>query len=206
MPKERGRYKNYIGNPSIKMPISTKNNHLRRSNKISNIEIDNTPNTQFQMTNQQITTNSNISQNHDNVEELSNNSHDFESANQENDTDNSIEEDEILYSTLDVIINNKDLTKEELSAAYLAAFYNGRTSQKSLKDYLQLSNIYSPIKLPTSFDGLARTLIDQRDFLNYKKSWFCGICYKSLESLGNRFQRSCDICQTRLLFILLSFI
>jgi len=34
------------------------------------------------------------------------------------------------------------ITKEELAAAYLASFYSGKTTQSSLTDYLQLSNIY----------------------------------------------------------------
>jgi len=40
-----------------------------------------------------------------------------------------------------------EITKEELAAAYLASFYSGKTTQSSLTDYLQLSNIYSPVQI-----------------------------------------------------------
>ena len=67
-----------------------------------------------------------------------------------------------------------EITKEELAAAYLASFYSGKTTQSSLTDYLQLSNIRSeaensPVRLPTTFNGLAQILLKRKlDFIKKK--------------------------------------
>jgi hypothetical protein len=92
---------------------------------------------------------------------------------------------------------SEEITKEELSAAFLAAFYNGRTSQSSLSDYLKVTNIFSPIKLPTNFDGLKSKIRGKARDLDFTKSWFCGTCLKSIKTLNNRLQRSCVACSTR---------
>ena len=52
-----------------------------------------------------------------------------------------------------------NITPSDLSAAYLAAFFNGIKTQASLSDYLTLSNLTSNIKIPTTFDGLTNFLI-----------------------------------------------
>ena len=100
----------------------------------------------------------------------------------------------------DTIAEN-NLVKEDLAAAYLAAFYNGRTSQQSLSDYLKLSNIYSPIKLPTTFNGLKSLISKNTDNLPYEKSWFCGTCLKHITELTHRLQRECENCKTRYYFV-----
>ena len=41
-----------------------------------------------------------------------------------------------------------DLSKEELAAAFLPCFYSGWTTQKSLQDYIELSNMSSIVKIP----------------------------------------------------------
>jgi hypothetical protein len=92
----------------------------------------------------------------------------------------------------------EEITKEELSAAFMAAFYNGRSTQSSLADYLKLANIFSPIKIPTTFDGLKRLIQGKTTDLDFNKTWFCGTCLKMIKILNNRFQRTCDVCKTRL--------
>jgi len=90
------------------------------------------------------------------------------------------------------------INKEELAAAFLASFYSGRTTQASLKDYLELSNIYSNIKLPTSFDGLANILFENKKKFIHKKIWYCGVCLKKFEKNHvNQNSRTCETCKTR---------
>jgi len=111
---------------------------------------------------------------------------------------------ENLYDDFDYELNNMirdaEINKEELSAAFLAAFYNGQTTQSSLSDFLKLANIFSPIKIPTSFDGLKHIIQTKTKSpdLTYVKSWFCGTCLKKLTKLDSRLQRNCDICRSRL--------
>jgi hypothetical protein len=96
------------------------------------------------------------------------------------------------------------MTKEELTAAYLASFYSGNKTQSSLTDDLQLSNIRSatnnsPDRLPTTFNGLAQILSKQKlDFIK-KKTWYRNNknCLKSFEKIDNRLQRECEKCKTR---------
>ena len=95
------------------------------------------------------------------------------------------------------IISDNNLVKEDLAAAYLAAFYNGRTSQQSLSDCLQLSNIYSPVKLPTTFNGLKSLKSKKMDNLPYENSWFCCTCLKHFTKLTHRLQRACEYFKTR---------
>ena len=98
--------------------------------------------------------------------------------------------------SLNELLRN-EITKEELAAAYLASFYSGKTTQSSLTDYLQLSNIYSPVQLPTTFNGLAQILLKRKlDFIK-KKTWYCNVCQKSFENLNDRSQRECEKCGSR---------
>ena len=69
---------------------------------------------------------------------------------------------------------------------------------KALKDFITLSNITSNIKLPSSFDGLAKLLMKSEQTKIYTKSWFCGVCLTTFNNLDNRFQRSCEKCQVKL--------
>ena len=123
-------------------------------------------------------------------------------VNDENEDDHSINNksyDSSSESDIDLNLNETGaVNKEELAAAFLASFYSGRTTQTSLKDYLELSNIYSSIKLPTSFDGLSNILFENKKKFIHKKIWYCGVCLKkfSNEQIKNR-TRSCETCKTR---------
>ena len=96
------------------------------------------------------------------------------------------------------IIRNEKINKEDLAAAFLASFYDGGITQKALKNFLKLNNIYSEIKIPPSFDGLIKILenVDDNEALNSTKFWYCSTCYKKIERLSNRFQRTCEFCKT----------
>jgi hypothetical protein len=96
------------------------------------------------------------------------------------------------------VFNNKEISKEELAAAYLVAFFNGTITQSALKDFIALSNITSEIKLPSSFDGLAKVLMNENRVYDYQKKWFCGVCLNTFEKLDDRFQRSCKKCNVKL--------
>ena len=97
---------------------------------------------------------------------------------------------------------NKDLKKEELEAAFLAAFFKGKTTQDSITDFLELSNIHAleHLKLPTTFDGIVKVITGEKPKFMFSKSWFCGICLKLIAKLKNRFQRNCEICKTKYLY------
>jgi len=90
-----------------------------------------------------------------------------------------------------------DLSKEELAAAFLACFYSGRTTQQSLHDYIELSNMSSIVKIPKKIDQLAKSIgFDKTKFI-HSKVFYCHICIKQFSNKIHR--RSCEICNTRLL-------
>ena len=95
------------------------------------------------------------------------------------------------------LLRDEEVNEQELSAAFLAAFYNGQITQSSLSDFLKLANIFSPVKIPTTFDGLKRIIQGKRPDLTYTKSWFCGTCLKKFSRLNDRLQRNCEFCKTR---------
>ena len=79
-----------------------------------------------------------------------------------------------------------------MAAAYLTLFFKGKFTQSALSTAIELSNISSPIKLPTSFDGLLNLITNKKTLVEYEKTWFCGYCLKSFLRLDNRFQRLCS--------------
>jgi len=78
------------------------------------------------------------------------------------------------------ILQDENITKEELAAAYLTAFYQCGLTQKTLTNFLQLHNISSRIKLPTTFSGLTNIIDKTFEDLSYIKSWYCGYPLKNL--------------------------
>jgi len=197
--KRRGRYKAYILNSSLEIPVSTRNDH--RHAQVFNQEAStsfhypsnaSTIITHFNQTDESVPTQAQnseeIHQTNDSVDSIENLS---DTENAEDDPSDS------LADELSSFVSNDEITREELAAAYLAAFFNGKTTQSSIKDFLQLSNITSNIKLPTTFDGLVKLLIkEQLNFIELK-SWFCGTCLKKIPKLKDRFQRECDICKSK---------
>ena len=105
-------------------------------------------------------------------------------------------DEEFNANELNNILHDEEITREELSAAYLAAFYNCGSTQRTLTNFLQLHNISSSIKLPTYFSGLINIIDENFTDLNYVKSWYCGTCMKKFNQLKGRFQRECEICDT----------
>jgi hypothetical protein len=63
---------------------------------------------------------------------------------------------------------SKEITREELAAAYLTLFFKGKLTQSSLSTAIELSNITSPIKLPTNFDGLLNIITKKKHRSNIK--------------------------------------
>jgi hypothetical protein len=59
---------------------------------------------------------------------------------------------------MNILLNDENISEEDLAAAYLRSFYNGRVSQKSLKDFSTIGILRSLIKLPTSYNGLISLL------------------------------------------------
>jgi hypothetical protein len=66
-----------------------------------------------------------------------------------------------------------------LAAAYLTLFFKGKLTQRALSATIELGNLTSPVKLPTSFDGFVNKITKndahkhERNH-DYDKTWFCG--------------------------------
>ena len=105
-----------------------------------------------------------------------------------------------FVNDLNEFVRDQKITKEDLAAAFLAAFYGNSNTQTSLKDYIDLVNqliLTKDNQLPNSFNGLISLLNGKKQKLNYEKSWYCGVCQKLIEKLDNRFQRECSTCNSR---------
>jgi hypothetical protein len=191
--KTRGRYKQYLYDPDVKIPISTQNDHKRENNLLLNKSV-NQEQEKEKTINQQKSSNEFLIITSDNlVEEL-------ETIQSESESSDEIEEekeDDLINYNLKNIIQDKDITKDELAAAFLAAFFNGKITQSSLTDFLQLSNIISPIKLPTTFDGLIKVVNGEKPNLMVNKTWYCSICLEKTTKLDDRFQRACKKCKSK---------
>ena len=100
----------------------------------------------------------------DNTQEL----YEFESQDDDIDQNtNELNENQPLDTTsIDLIIDDltafvvdNTITKEDVASAFLAAFYDGAATQKSLTSFLTLSNIMNKtIQIPTTFSGLVSLL------------------------------------------------
>ena len=63
-------------------------------------------------------------------------------------------------------LQSNNITVVELAAAYLTLFFKGKLTQTALSAAIELSNITSTIKLPTTFDGLVNKIINSKTILN----------------------------------------
>jgi len=109
----------------------------------------------------------------------------------------------LLFNELSDFIHDENTEKHDLAAAFLAAFYSNSNTQQSLKDYLDLVNhliLSEENQLPSSFAGLISLLNGKKQKLDYEKSWYCDTCKKLINKLDNRFQRECNICNSRFYF------
>ena len=187
MPKFRGKYKQYNWNNEKEIPLRTeqRRNQQRISKLPENSNVVVNKNSTFQEYNSfifetdlnnetDLITNTSTNFDHESdqsiIEEIiSSDKYDLRKDVEENVFDDFIE----ANST--GVINQNDL-----ATAYLAAFFNGRTTQDSLKDYLRLSNFSSQIKLPTTFDGLSQLVVGKKNSVKFEKSWFCNTCTKQI--------------------------
>lgn len=210
--KTRNRYKQFLHNPNVKVPPSTfyknkkqinfhnltattpniqNSTHLTDGNSALNNNdslTDNSVPTHY-ISEYIIESNNNETNEYENLDILS----DIVNENPLNESNHHDFDAEELNNLFD----QQEITAEELASAYLVAFFNGSITQKALKDFITLSNISSDIKLPSSFDGLAKLLMKSEHTKNYTKSWFCGVCLTTFDNLNNRFQRSCEKCQVK---------
>lgn len=204
MPKERGRYKRYLFDPTLKKPESTISYHKRKLNalnqsvntcadehsnerELSNIQTSNElPTNQVEIHDQEVVNANSFDENY-NLFNVYDQSNQF-SSNEESDSN----QDSNLCIELDEFINDSEISREELAAAFLAAFYNGKCTQSSLNDFLVLSNMFLPFKLPTSFNGLVNILLGRDTLIKATKTWFCCVCLTLKEVISNRFQRNCE--------------
>lgn len=91
-----------------------------------------------------------------------------------------------------------EISREDLAAAYLTGFFDGRITQSTVSNFLSISNITSEVKLPTSFDGLINLLIGTANYKKFKKAYYCSNCLSTIETLNSRYQRVCEKCFKRL--------
>ena len=200
--RTRGRYKQYLYDPDVKIPISTQNDHKRENNLLLNNKIStvNKSVNQDQEKEKEKTINQQNSSNEFLIITSDNLVEELETIQSESESSDEIEEEkeeDLINDDLKNIIQDKDITRDELAAAFLAAFFNGKITQSSLTDFLQLSNIIWPIKMPTTFDGLIKVINGEKPNLMANKTWYCSICLEKTTKLDDRFQRACKKCKSK---------
>jgi DNA-directed RNA polymerase subunit RPC12/RpoP len=101
-----------------------------------------------------------------------------------------------------LLLSNDNINEYDLACGFLAAFFNGNITQASISDFLKLSNIHSPIKLPTSFDGLLNLLSKKTSghHLKPNKMYYCSDCSSTAESNGSKGPRNCVNCHKKYFF------
>ena len=203
--ENKRKYKQYLYDSKINMPARTYYSKYQKKKKESTStnetlsDLNNTFNN-----NETIQQESQITSQNENIQEclllneynqlnepnhLEDHHHTEESLNENKSNDSFTDE-------MNILLNDENISEEDLAAAYLTSFYNGRVSQKSLKDFLAIGNFRSSIKLPTSYDGLISLLNMNDKKVQYEKSWFCSVCQTVFNELDNRFQRLCAKCKT----------
>ena len=179
MPKLRGKYKRYLYDESIKIPETTlrrlNKNTIQSNETVHTIKnLDSTATIDSPIMNVQSSMNNN-----DSLDEAIINTIDLPIDNAQaevilkinisyfyankylfflskliNDnlnTNDDKDTDENSFNELADLIENKDISREELAAAYLAAFFSGKLTQTALSTFLKLSNLTSKTKLLESF-------------------------------------------------------
>ena len=142
--RTRGRYKQYLYDPDVKIPISTQNDHKRENNLLLNNKIStvNKSVNQDQEKEKEKTINQQNSSNEFLILTSDSLVEELETIQSESESSDEIEEEkeeDLINDDLKNIIQDKDITRDELAAAFLAAFFNGKITQSSLTDFLQLS-------------------------------------------------------------------
>jgi hypothetical protein len=201
MPKSQ-RLKEYLWNSSKVIPRQTKYRHTKLNN---HPQPSNNANTSVVSEN----INGNALESDNNVLTEENNilgdDHFNSSTTDEIETDEIIStnnysddyvNDDLLHDLVEAV-SSDEINEKDLATAFLAAFFNGRTTQDSLSDYLTLSNFTSTLKLPTSFNGLSNMVLGKHNTLKYEKSFFCNVCRKQLKSPNNDILRACPTCKSR---------
>lgn len=103
-----------------------------------------------------------------------------------------------IFNQLYDSFNEDIISQSDLAAGYLAAFFHGRTSQKSISDYLRLSNLTSIVKLPESFNGLRNLLMKNENKKTHNAKYFCNKCMVIIPN-ENKIVRYCQNCKSKYL-------
>jgi hypothetical protein len=205
MPK-RQRLKEYLWNRTKVIPRQTKYRHTKL-NKNPRTSNDANFNVYPSVVSENINGNAFEGDINASTEEnnIIGNDHSNSSTNDEIETDEIIStnnynddyvNDDLLHDLVEAV-SSDEINEKDLATAFLAAFFNGRSTQDSLSDYLTLSNFTSSLKLPTSFNGLSNLVLGKNNSLNYEKSFFCNVCRKHLKSPNNDILRACPSCKSR---------
>ena len=167
MPK-RQRLKEYLWNRTKVIPRQTKyrhtklNNHLRPSNDANfnvypSVATENINGNAFESDNNVSTEENNILGN-DQLNSSTNDEIETEEIISTNNYSDDYVNDDLLHDLVEAV-SSDEINEKDLATAFLAAFFNGRTTQDSLSDYLTLSNFTSTLKLPTSLNGLSNMVL-----------------------------------------------
>ena len=91
--------------------------------------------------------------------------------------------------------NKLDPPNESLiSASLLAVFFSGNLTQSSLKSVIELTQLFTNIKIPKTFNQLFENITEEN--VSYSKTWHCQTCLKKVELLHSK-QRSCSGCNNK---------
>ena len=88
--------------------------------------------------------------------------------------------------------------EEEIAAALLTVFFNGRLTQHAFNLQLKFLNTFTPLKVPCQFDTLLNKIKPLKTTTEeYSKIWYCIVCSKKYDQLEYRTQTRCEKCKSR---------
>ena len=156
--ENKRKYKQYLYDSKINMPARTYYSKYQKKKKESTStnetlsDLNNTFNN-----NETIQQESQITSQNENIQECLLNEHNqlyepnhLEDHHHTEESLNENKSNDSFTDEMNILLNDENISEEDLAAAYLTSFYNDRVSQKSLKDFLAIGNFRSSIKLPTS--------------------------------------------------------
>ena len=216
----RGKYKRYIGNDAIKIPRSTKYYQNKKLKKIQLLNTSSTIQDSYKTTENAAETNYSLGTRIINLSldknlnfflttirfKFKKDDH-FDSGHVNLD---SYQPDLFIPDAVEKlnasILKIDDYEeKKEIACAVLSSYFYGNLTQKALSAQMELINLLSENKIPKTLEGLLDVLADTNEanmnIIDYDKKWFCINCYDYV-LLGNKSQRSCLKCKSRLFYFI----
>ena len=104
----------------------------------------------------------------------------------------SIETSQISVNYNDLEMDTKTKQKQ-ISLALLTLFFSGDFTKTGLSKIIELTQMFSDVKLPKAFVNLINRL--EKSPIKYEKKWFCVECFAYVE-IENQYQRRCTQCSS----------